>query len=94
MTPQQKEFYTKLKLNLEEHHNFPEHYLYKFILPNDDEKLGELYQIFDNLDFSINTKESGKGKYISCSISCFVLNAEQVISIYQKVGKIDGVIML
>lgn len=94
MTAKQKEFYKNLKLNLEEHHNFPEHYLYKFILPNNDEKLSELYQIFDGLEFSINTKESGKGNYISCSISCFVLDADQVINIYQKVGKIDGVIML
>lgn len=94
MTAKQQEFYKNLKLNLEEHHNFPENYLYKFILPNNDEKLSELYQIFDGLEFSINTKESGKGNYISCSISCFVLDANQVISIYQKVGKIDGVIML
>lgn len=94
MTPQQEEFYKKLKINLEENHQFPENYLYKFILPNDSEKLTEIYQVFDGLEYSISTKESGKGNYISCSISCFVLDAQQVINIYQKVGEIDGVIML
>lgn len=94
MTPQQEEFYKKLKINLEENHQFPENYLYKFILPNDSEKLTEIYQVFDGLEYSISTKESGKGNYISCSISCFVLDAQQVINIYQKVGEIEGVIML
>lgn len=88
-------FYRNLKTKLEEHHNFPENYLYKFILPNEEkEKLSELYQIFDSLEYSINTKESSNGKYISISISCFVLDAEQVVSIYQKVAKIEGIIML
>lgn len=94
MTPQQEEFYKKLKINLEENHQFPENYLYKFILPNDSEKLTGIYQVFDGLEYSISTKESGKGNYISCSISCFVLDAQQVINIYQKVGEIEGVIML
>lgn len=88
-------FYRNLKTKLEEHHNFPENYLYKFILPNEEkEKLSELYQVFDGLEYSINTKESSNGKYISISISCFVLDAEQVVSIYQKVAKIEGIIML
>lgn len=94
MITKQEEFYKNLKINLEENHNFPENYLYKFILPNDSEKLTEIYQVFDGLEYSISTKESGKGNYISCSISCFVLDANQVIDLYQKVGKIEGVIML
>lgn len=93
-TKNQEEFYRRLKINLEEHHNFPENYLYKFIMLNDTEKLAEIYSIFDGLEYNITTKDSSKGKYISCTISCFVLDADQVISLYQKVAKIEGVIML
>ncbi|MDO4763963.1 MAG: DUF493 domain-containing protein [Flavobacteriaceae bacterium] len=90
-----EEFYKKLKNQLEEHHNFPENYLYKFILPNGEgEKLSELYKVFDGLKYSLNTKESSNGKYISISISCFVLSADQVIKIYKEAGKIEGIIML
>lgn len=89
-----EDFYTNLKPQLEEHHNFPEHYLYKFIIENNEEKLSEIYKVFDNLEYSITTKESSNKKYISCSISCFVLDADQVIRIYKEVAKIDGVIML
>lgn len=92
---QTEEFYKNLKINLEKNHNFPENYLYKFILSNgESEKLNELYQIFDGLEYSISTKESNNGKYISSSISCFVLDADQVIKLYQEVAKIKGIIML
>lgn len=89
-----EEFYKNLREQLEERHNFPEHYLYKFILNNDPEKLAELYSVFDGLDYNITTKDSSNAKYTSCSISCFVLDADQVISIYKQVAKIEGVIML
>lgn len=89
-----EEFYKNLKTNLEKHHNFPENYLYKFIIPNNSEKLIEIYQIFDGLEYNITTKDSSKGNYISCSISCFVLDADHVIDLYKKTSKIDGVIML
>lgn len=90
-----EEFYRKLKGYLEENHNFPENYLYKFILQNNDkDRLGELYQVFDGLEYSISTKESSNGKYISISISCFVLDADQVIRLYKEVAKIEGIIML
>ena len=44
-----EKFYASLKAKLEENHNFPEDYLYKFIFPNENLKLTELYQIFDKI---------------------------------------------
>lgn len=89
-----EEFYASLKKNLEENHNFPEDFLFKFIFPNDNEKLTELYQVFDKIQYTISTRESKNGKYISASITAFVLDANQVINLYQDVSKIEGVIML
>ncbi|MBP7173581.1 MAG: DUF493 domain-containing protein [Cloacibacterium sp.] len=89
-----EDFYISLKSKLEENHNFPENYLYKFIILNDSEKLTEIYKVFDQLQYSITTRESSNSKYISCSIQCFVLDANQVIHLYQEVAKIEGVIML
>ncbi|MEC5394396.1 DUF493 family protein [Bergeyella sp. RCAD1439] len=87
-------FYASLKTKLEENHNFPEDYLYKFIFPNENAKLTELYQIFDKIDYTISTRESKNGKYISASIQAFVMDADQVINLYKKVAEIDGVVML
>lgn len=90
----QEEFYESLKLKLDENHNFPEDYLYKFIFPNDNLKLTELYQVFDQLKYTISTRESKNGKYMSATILAFVMDSNQVIDLYKKVGKIEGVVML
>ncbi|MFB9121356.1 DUF493 domain-containing protein [Bergeyella porcorum] len=89
-----EEFYKNLKKQLDENHEFPEDYLFKFIFPNDNSKLTDLYQIFDKTQYTISTRESKNGKYISASILVFVLDANHVIQLYQEVAKIEGVIML
>lgn len=88
------EFYASLKEKLEATHDFPEDYLFKFIITNDEAKLTEIYRVFDQIKFTLTTKESKNGKYTAISINAFVLDAEQVITIYKQVGKIEGVIML
>jgi len=89
-----EDFYKSLKEKLEEQHNFPEEYLFKFIVTNDSEKITEILRVFDNLKYTLSNKESSTGKYTSVSIDCFVLDADQVISIYKKVAIIEGVMML
>jgi uncharacterized protein len=94
LNPKQQEFYEKLEKQLEEGHNFPDHYTFKFIFENQAEPLAEMYNIFDGLECSIATKESAKGKYVSANIHCFVLDAQQVIAIYKKAGVIKNIILL
>lgn len=89
-----EEFYISLKEKLEATHDFPEEYLYKFIIPADESKLTEIYRVFDGIQFTLTSRDSKNGKYTSLSISAFVLDADQVIAIYKKVGQIEGVIML
>ena len=89
-----EEFYTSLKDKLEDTHNFPEDYLYKFIVNNEESKMTEIYRVFDDIKFTLSTRDSKNGKYVSLSINAFVLDADQVIKIYKEVGKIDGVMML
>ncbi len=88
------DFYKSLQEKLEAHHNFPEDYLFKFIVTNEDSKHTEIYRVFDGIKFTLNTRESKNGKYTSITISAFVLDAEQVIRIYKQVGQIQGVMML
>lgn len=87
-------FYISLKEKLTTNHNFPEDYLFKFIITNEEKKITEIYRVFDEMKFTLSTKESKNAKYVSLSISAFVLDAEQVISIYKKVGEIEGVMSL
>ncbi|MCU7614008.1 DUF493 domain-containing protein [Chryseobacterium sp. GMJ5] len=89
-----EEFYKSLKEKLENNHDFPEDYLFKFIIPTDQAKLTEIYRVFDGIKFTLGNRESKNGKYTACNINAFVLDADQVINIYQQVAKIEEVILL
>ncbi|ACU07976.1 hypothetical protein FIC_01529 [Flavobacteriaceae bacterium 3519-10] len=88
------DFYASLKEKLEATHDFPEDYLFKFIITNEESKHTEIYRVFDDIKFTLNTRESKNGKYTSISMNAFVMDADQVIRIYRAVGQIQGVIML
>lgn len=89
-----EDFYISLKEKLENNHDFPEDYLFKFIIPTDDAKLTEIYRVFDDIKFTLGNRESKNGKYTACNINAFVLDADQVVRIYQEVAKIENVILL
>lgn len=89
-----EDFYASLKEKLENNHDFPEDYLFKFIITSNQEKLTEIYRVFDGMKHTIGSRDSKNGKYTSLSINAFVMDAQQVVDIYQKVGKVEGVMML
>ncbi|MBH1959634.1 MAG: DUF493 domain-containing protein [Flavobacteriia bacterium] len=89
-----EEFYASLKEKLDATHDFPEDYLFKFIITNEESKHTEIYRVFDNIKFTLTTKDSKNGKYTSLNMNAFVMDANQVINIYKEVGKIPGVMML
>jgi putative lipoic acid-binding regulatory protein len=89
-----EEFYNSLKEKLEATHDFPEDYLFKFIVTNDESKITEIYRVFDDIKFTLTNRDSKNGKYTAITVNAFVLDADQVIKIYKEVGKIPGVMML
>ncbi len=88
------DFYTKLKVQLEDTTKFPAEYMYKFIVPSDENQVEEVQDVFDNKGAVIKTKKSKTGKYISLSIVLKIESADKVIEYYKKVGKIKGIISL
>lgn len=88
------DFYKSLKEKLEATHNFPEDYQFKFIVTNEEKKITEIYRVFDNMKFTLTTRDSKNAKYTSLTLTAFVLDAAHVISIYKKVGEIEGVMSL
>lgn len=89
-----EEFYASLKEKLESAHDFPEDYLFKFIITNNQSKLTEIFRVFDGIQHTLSSRDSKNGKYTSLSVNAFVLDADQVIRIYKEVGAIEGVMML
>ena len=89
-----KEFYIKLKGQLEDTTDFPADYMYKFIVPTDGNQLAEIESLFDNKGAVITTKNSKTGKYVSITIVLKLNSADEIISYYKKVEKIKGIISL
>jgi len=73
---------------------FPTKYMYKFIIPSEDDKFKQIENIFDNLGAVINSKPSKTGKYISLTILVNMKSPDDIIEKYKEVSKVEGVISL
>jgi len=89
-----KDFYKKLQVQLDDTTQFPSDYLYKFIVPTDENQVKEVKDLFNNGEAVIKTKKSKTGKYSSLSIVIKLKNSDEVISYYKKAEKIKGIISL
>ncbi|MEL7268753.1 MAG: DUF493 family protein [Bacteroidota bacterium] len=87
-------FYARLKEQLLEDTTWPSNYLYKFIVPTDQEKIDSITRIFDNTGAVIDSKKSKKGTYTSVSINVNLADPDAVIEKYKAVSEIEGVISL
>lgn len=90
----ESDFYEKLKASLEETTVFPTKYMFKFIIPSDEDKFKSIEGIFDNLGAVIDSKPSKTGKYTSLTVLVTMKDADEIIAIYQEVAKVEGVISL
>lgn len=91
----QEEFYSKLKVQLEESTTWPSVYLYKFIIPSSNEKVAQIEEIFDGMEAKIYTKDSSKGKYTSVSVEVELASPDEVIAKYKEVGEqVEDIISL
>ena len=79
-----------LKEKLDNHHNWPENYTFKFIVPK--EQILELTSILPKGKFS--QRESKTGKYISVSLVLKINHSDEVIDVYKKATKIKNLISL
>jgi len=88
------DFYRKLKIQLDDTTAFPADYLYKFIVPTTENQVAEVESIFNNTGAIITTKKSKKGKYVSVSILLKLNSSDEIITFYEKSGKVKGIISL
>ena len=82
----------KLKVQLELL-EWPDVYLFKFIIPDESEKLALLSAIFNN-ESEIVMHPSKTSKYMSFSVKELMLDVDSIIEIYKKASLIKGIISL
>jgi len=87
------EKFQNLRNQLAESVEFPSPYMFKFIIPADNRKLGLIENLFEG-NAQINLRQSSQKKYISITAKMLVLSVDEVISIYEKAAAIEGVMSL
>ena len=81
-----------LKAQLEQQ-DWPNLYMFKFIVPNDNHHLAQVTALF-NANSEISYHHSGNGKYVSLSAKEIMLSAEYIIAVYERAALIPGIISL
>jgi putative lipoic acid-binding regulatory protein len=78
---------------LNEVHQWPSVYMFKFVMEPDAARIAALRSLFPPESEVLRRFSSG-GKYLSITIREVMLSAEDVVLRYEQVGAIGGVIML
>lgn len=94
MDKKTEEFYQRLKQELTDSTAWPAEYLFKFIVPSDEEKILKIENSFDQMGAVIDTTQSKTGKYTSVSINVRMVSAQSVIDKYIELSGIEGIISL
>ncbi|MDO4728564.1 MAG: DUF493 family protein [Bacteroidota bacterium] len=94
MSDKTNEFYSRLREQLENTSGWPSKYLYKFVVPTVQEKIEQVYVVFDNMGAVINTTASKTGKYTSISVEVQMQSPDHVIEKYKEVSNIEGILSL
>jgi putative lipoic acid-binding regulatory protein len=94
MDKKTEEFYERLKVELDNTNTWPAEYLFKFIVPTDNEKIHKVETAFDRMGAIIKTNKSKTGKFTSISIDVTMKSAQDIIDKYQEVATIEGIISL
>lgn len=84
--------YDKLRIQLELL-EWPNVYMFKFIVPNTPELIAKTTALFDP-GADIQFHESKTGKFVSVSVKELMLNVDSIIEKYEKATTIKGLMAL
>jgi putative lipoic acid-binding regulatory protein len=89
-----REFYERLKKELDLSSTWPSIYLYKFIVPSEKENILRVEEAFDCMGAVIKTTKSKTGKFTSISVDVMMKDSQEVIDKYIELSTIKGIISL
>lgn len=81
--------FDKLRELLNKENNWPMVYMFKFIIPANNQKIALVESKFSD-EAIILHKESTNGKYFSITVKEVMLNADSIINKYKEMEGIEG----
>jgi uncharacterized protein len=88
-----EEQFESLREKLKKENNWPQVYMFKFIIVAENQKIALVQSRFSD-EAIIHQKESSAGKYISITVKEVMLSADAVIAKYKEISEIEGVMAL
>ena len=85
-----EDFFNSLQQKLDDQCEWPHVYMFKFIIPADNQKLALVESLFGE-EAVITTRQSSSNKFISITAKELMLNSDEIITIYKKATKIEGI---
>lgn len=85
--------YDELRTKLNAGNPWPQIYMFKFIVPSDNQKIALVENLFED-EAEIKLLPSSKGKYTSLTARVVMLDVEAVINVYKQASQIEGIISL
>lgn len=89
-----EEFYDRLKVELDMSNTWPALYLFKFIVPSENDNVESVELAFDCMGAVIKTTKSRTGKFTSISVDVQMKDAQEIVDKYLEVSIIKGIISL
>lgn len=83
----------RLRERLDQVHEWPSVYMYKFIFEPDQQRLDRVLALFP-AEAEVLRKYSTGGKYVSITVREVMMNADDVVGRYDRASEIEGVIVL
>jgi hypothetical protein len=88
-----EEAQAKLRERLDQVHDWPSVYMFKFICEPDQDRLDRILALFPP-ETEVLRRYSAGGKYVSLTIREVMMNSDDVVERYVKASDINGVIVL
>lgn len=83
----------RMRKALDQVHEWPSLYMFKFIFTPEDERLKAVLALFPP-EAEVLRKYSKAGKYVSITVREVMMSADEVVARYDKAATIEGVIVL
>jgi len=94
MEDKTEEFYRRLTEELAGSADWPAEYLFKFIVPTQNDKVLAVENAFNGMGAVLTTTQSKTGKYTSISVNVTMPGPEEIVQKYKDLSAIEGIISL
>lgn len=83
-----------LRQKLDELETWPSLYMYKFIVPADNQKVAQVEALFNTKESQVTTRTSKNGNFVSITAVEMMISPESIIERYKQAEGIEGLMSL